>query len=209
MGWSVDGLAYPNTIVAASRSRHRRCARCGKVVSRRAIVCRRCGKQQRVNPRTTMLALAGFFLIALFGVATVGSQVPNLRRRFGRAHAAEATPPRDAVSQATTAGLAAGTILTATELWDLYNLDADKADARFRDKTVNVTGTVADVRHDFRGNLLLRLSTSEPFDNVRATVLGRDDGPRPLATRGQVVTLHCTGHGALIGAPLLEGCVPL
>jgi hypothetical protein len=207
MGVSVDAIAYPNAIMAASRTRHRRCARCGKVVSRRALACRRCGKKQRVNPRTTMIALAAAFVLALFGLATVGSQLPALHLHFGATRGAQAA--QGSAPTRASLGLAAGTVHTATELWGLYNLDAAKADARFKDRTVDVTGTVSEVRHDFRGNLLLRLATGDSFDSVRAIVLDRDDGAHPAPARGQVVTLRCTGNGAVIGAPLLGRCVPL
>jgi hypothetical protein len=56
---------------------------------------------------------------------------------------------------------------------------------------------------------MLKLATGEPFDNVRAIVLGHDDGARVLPARGQVVALRCTGRGSVIGAPQLDGCVQL
>ena len=151
-----------------------------------------------------MLALSGLFLIGLFGVATLGSQLQGLRARLGGARVAEVSPPP--VSRV---ALGSGTMLTAGELWGLYNLDPAKADARFKDKSVEVTGTVSEVRRDFHGNFLLRLGAGQPFDSVRATLLGRVDGAHPVPARNQIVALRCMGRGAVIGAPLLESCVTL
>ena len=150
-----------------------------------------------------MLVLAGLFLIALFGVATVGAQTPLLHS-FPWSRAIEPAP-----AAATAASLRAPGMLTASELWGLYNVDVAKADARFKDKTFELTGTISDVRRDFRGNLLLKLAAGEPFDNVRATVFGRVESLGAVPGRGQIVALRCTGRGAVIGAPLLDGCVPL
>jgi hypothetical protein len=200
----VDGIAVSDPARISRRSSHRRCARCGKVVTRRALVCRRCGKKQRINPRSALLGLAGLFLIALFAVATASQKLPF---GFGRARASastEAWSPYVVAAADPTRGT-----LTAAELWALYNDDAAKADARFRGKTVSVTGTVADVRRDFRGGFTLRLATGDPLETVRATIVTHDDTGRSIPIRGQIVSLRCTGRGTLIGSPVLESCQPI
>jgi hypothetical protein len=198
-------LALPAPPRAARKGSHRRCARCGKVVSSRAIICRRCGKKQRMNPRTTLLFASGIFLLVLFGVATVTQRLPFFKSRD--AAASSWTPAVAGMPVAPRAVATAGGI-TAKELWGLYNIDAPTADARFKNKPVTVTGVVSDVRRDIGGGMMLRLVAGESFESVRATV-GRDFVPTAVPTRGQLVSLKCTGRGALIGAPLLDGCAPL
>jgi predicted nucleic acid-binding Zn ribbon protein len=200
----MDAMALPAVPRAAPKGSHRRCARCGKVVSSRALVCRRCGKKQRINPRTTLLFLAGVFLVALFGVATVNQRFPFLRARdvsstSSFAPGAPVVPPRVAAT--------GEELISATDLWGLYNLDAAHADARFKNKSVAVTGVIADVRMGISGGIMLRLVAGESFETVRATVVNRDFAPASTPTRGQTVSLRCTGRGALIGSPLLDGCV--
>ncbi len=157
-----------------------------------------------MNPRTTLLLLAGVFLIALFGVATVQQKLPFLRARdvvaADPAPSAVAVIPRVATS---------GEVISARDLWGLYNLDASRADARFKNKLVSVTGAVADVRREFAGAIVLRLVAGESFETVRAVVVTRDYAPTMAPVRGQVVSLRCTGHGALIGSPLLDACVAI
>ncbi|MDB4980762.1 MAG: hypothetical protein JWM82_1514 [Myxococcales bacterium] len=201
----MDALALPSVARATHKGSHRRCARCGKVVSARALVCRRCGKKQRMNPRTTLLLLAGVFLIALFGVATVQQRFPFLRGRdVGSADPAPA-PGAAVVPRVATSG----TLISATDLWGLYNIDASRADARFKNKSVAVTGVVADVRREFAGGIVLRLVAGESFETVRAIVVNREYAPTSAPVRGQIVSLRCTGHGALIGSPLLDACVAI
>ncbi|HVU53023.1 MAG TPA: hypothetical protein VHL80_20210 [Polyangia bacterium] len=199
----MDGIVLNDAGRVSRRASHRRCARCGKVVSRRALVCRRCGKKQRVNPRSALLGMAGLFLIALFGVATANNRLPfglgGRRVNAGPEPWSPYVAPRQAGS----------VTLTAAELWALYNVDAAAADARFKGKPVAVTGTVADVRSDYRGDVMLRLSTGDALETVRAAIVNHDDSGRSIPVRGQVVSLRCTGRGKLIGSPVLDDCNPI
>jgi hypothetical protein len=175
------------------------------VVSRRTLVCRRCGKRQRIDPRATVLACAGLFLIGVFAVATAGAQLPFAR--FGRKSTAAATGTTPAAPEVAALGPSAESI-TATELFGLYNVDPAKADARFKNRPVAISGRVAEVRRDYRGDLVVRLATGQPFDAVRATAL-RKYFETSIPAVGQNVALSCTGRGALIGAPILDDCAPL
>jgi tRNA_anti-like len=203
---SVDVLALPGSTRLARKGGHRRCARCGKVASSRALQCRRCGKKQRINPRVSLLVLSGVFLAGMFAFASAGPHLPRLP--FGRSRAGSSAPAAG-VAPLGSPGLAgeSGDRLTAAELWGQYNLNAARADLRFKNKPVTVTGVVADVRRDYRGHILLRLATGDALETVRATVINRDDSGRSLPIRGQLVSLRCTGHGVLIGAPVLDACV--
>jgi hypothetical protein len=198
----VEETAASATRVARKGS-HRRCARCGKVTSRRTFVCRRCGKRQRFDPRAKMLAGAGLFFLGIFAFTAAGAQLRL--PRFGRDAAAQ---PIAAGSSAPGVALA-GEPVTATELWSLYNLDAAKADARFKNHPIAVTGRVNDVRRDLRGDYVVRLGTDQPFETVRATVTKRRATARPIPIAGQTITLDCTGHGSLIGSPILDACAPI
>jgi hypothetical protein len=201
---AVEATVVSSVARLPRKSAHRRCGRCGKIVSRRAIFCKRCGKQQRMNPRSLLLACAGVFLMGVFAVATAGAKLPFGRLMGMGRHAAAAPAPAPQPEPA-----AAG-LLTATELWDLYSLNAAKADALYKNKTVEITGRVAEVRRDFHNNFLLRLSTEQPFETVRATVLNRaDDRSHTVPVPGQTVALRCTGRGALIGSPILDACVAI
>jgi hypothetical protein len=171
-------------------------------VSRRAIVCRRCGKKQRVNPRTAMLFVSGLFLAALFGVATLAPRLP-----FG--HRGANASPVDWSLPTPVSHDPSIPSLSAAELWTAYNGNVPKADARFLHKTIDITGRVNDVRRDFRGEVLLRLTTGEALETVRAALINHDDSGRSIPARGQTVALRCRGAGTLIGSPVLEACVAL
>ena len=60
--------AYP------PRQPQRRCATCGKLVSRTAYVCQRCGKRQRIRPQTlVVLCLAAGVIVGMFAVAVANA----------------------------------------------------------------------------------------------------------------------------------------
>jgi hypothetical protein len=145
-----------------------------------------------------MLLGAGGFLIALFAVATAGPRLP-----FARLRGEPAAPPPAA---AATRPATAEPTMTAAELWAAYGADPAAADARWKGKHVAVTGTVVDVRRDFRGQTLVRLATGDALETVHASIVVRDADPRAVPSRGQTLSLACTGAGRAIGAPRLEAC---
>ncbi|HVZ74002.1 MAG TPA: hypothetical protein VHJ20_16595 [Polyangia bacterium] len=173
-------------------------------MSSRAIVCRRCGKKQRVNPRTTLLLTACGFLLVLFGFATVAQRLPFMKAR----DAAAAAWASEVAGNPLPHNVAHDAI-SATDLWGLYNIDLGRADARFKNKPVTVTGVISDVRRDIGGGIVLRLVAGESFETVRATVVNHDYAPAAVPLRGQTVSLRCVGRGALIGSPLLDTCAAI
>lgn len=147
-----------------------------------------------------MLLGAGFFLIALFAVATAGARLPFIARLRGDV----STTPLAAAPLARVAS--DETLLTASELWASYGENPAAADARWKGKPVAVTGMVIDGRRDYRGRFFVRLATGDGLETVHAAIVVQDVDARSLPSRGQTVSLRCTGAGRSIGSPLLEGC---
>jgi hypothetical protein len=184
------------------RVQQRRCGKCGKLVSRAAYACRRCGKAQRLRPRIILLGLAGGLMIAMFGVAGASALLPGSRPVEAQPvptapRAAAATPP------VTTSGTPH---VTATELWAAYTLDALAADRSYRDRSLVVSGIVRSVDRNYEGDMVVRLGTGDAFDTVNATLAARNDPALGVVSKGSAVSLICVGHGALMGAPQLSGC---
>jgi hypothetical protein len=96
--------------------------------------------------------------------------------------------------------------MTATELWLDYSRDAVAANERFRDRPIEVSGTVRAIERDFDGRFVVRFSTDDPLDTVNAKLATRDDASLRDLGKGRSASLGCVGRGALIGAPLLGNC---
>jgi hypothetical protein len=194
------------------RANHKRCPKCGKLVSRRAFECRRCGKRQRMRPRTILLGLAGGLLAAMFAIAAFSAvstpSHPAEAATLAGGDPARAPAPAAArtARQGATEAAREGSKLTAADLWLEYARDPAGADRRFRDRPVIVSGTVRAVERDFDGRLMIRLSTGGGIDTVNAKLATRDDPAIAQLGKGRPLSLGCVGRGALIGAPLLGNC---
>lgn len=174
------------------------CLRCGKLVSRAAFVCRRCGRRQRIRPRTMLLVLSVCFLGGMFAVASatavlVPAPVQETAPAWPKMAAAPALPKASAQ-------------VTAAELWAAYARDPAAADGQFRDRSVLVNGVVRSVERDFEGSMVARLSTGDAFETVNAKLATRNDPTLVGVIKGRPVSLLCVGRGALMGAPQLGGC---
>src|SRR5580765_2482806 len=132
------------------RGSHKQCTKCGKLVSRSAFRCRRCGKRQRIPPRVMLLALSGCLMAGMFAVASAGALMSP-------PHAPETAPAWPKTAAAPTTPRAASE-MTAAELWSAYARDATAADRKFRDRSVLVTGIVQSIERDYDGSMVARLS---------------------------------------------------
>ena len=178
---------------------HKQCMKCGKLVSRSAFVCRRCGKKQRMRPlRTVLLVLSGCLMAAMFAVASASALLtapnpPDVAPAWPKTAAAPPMPKASAQ-------------VTASELWAAYARDAAEADHLYRDRSVVVNGIVRSVERDLEGSMVARLSTGDAFETVNAKLATRDDPTMVGVIKGRPVSLLCVGRGALMGAPQLGGC---
>jgi ribosomal protein L40E len=189
---SVRRAAFP------VRSNHKQCMKCGKLVSRAAFACRRCGKRQRIRPRTMLLVLSGCLLVGMFAIASASALLtpphqPETAPAWPKTAAAPAIPK-------------ASSQVTASELWAAYARDAAEADRDFRDKAVVVTGVVRSLERDYEGSMVARLATGDAFETVNAKLATRTDPSLVGVLKGRSVSLLCVGRGALMGAPQLGGC---
>ena len=180
------------------RGNHKQCMKCGKLVSRAAFACRRCGKRQRIRPRTMLLVLSGCLLVGMFAIASASALLtaphqPEMAPAWPKMAAAPAIPK-------------ASSQVTATELWAAYARDADEANRDFRDKAIVVSGIVRSVERDLEGSMVARLSTGDAFETVNAKLATRNDPSLVGVIKGRSVSLLCVGRGALMGAPQLGGC---
>jgi hypothetical protein len=182
------------------RTGYRRCGKCGKVISVRALACRRCGKRQRVSPRTMMLGLGCAVMVGMFAVALMSGRASELSFEVGPAAAAGGSAAAGAPGTPVR--------ITAAGLLSAYQHDPASADRIYKEKRVAVTGEVVAVpTRDFRGNVMLRLGMPEVLESVRATLAGSSSSVAVMLGKGQTISMVCTGEGALIGSPILRDCV--
>src|SRR5262245_60003309 len=89
--------AYTRRAAYPALHSHRQCVKCGKLVSRAAYACRRCGKRQRLRPRTLLIALSGCLVAGMVAVASAGAFLgapnpPETAPAWPKAEAAPSLP---------------------------------------------------------------------------------------------------------------------
>jgi hypothetical protein len=97
--------------------------------------------------------------------------------------------------------------VTAQQLFDAYDNNEIAADQQYKDKLLQIDGTVASIDSDFMDDAQVQLATSNEFMSAMAS--GDDEFNSAAATlsKGQAVTLLCRGGGEVIGSPMLNDCV--
>jgi predicted nucleic acid-binding Zn ribbon protein len=190
---SARPAPYP---VSAS---HKECTKCGKLVSRAEYACRRCGKRQRIRPRTMLLVLSVCLMVGMFAVASSSDAF------LGVAHPPETAPAWPKMEGAPTMPKASSEV-TAVELWAAYGRNGAEADRQYKDKSVVVSGIVRSVERDFEGSMIARLATGDASETVHAKLATRNDPTMVGVVKGRTVSLLCVGRGALMGSPQLGGC---
>jgi ribosomal protein L40E len=188
------------------RVHQRRCGKCGKLVSRTAYACRRCGKFQRMRPKTMLLLGSLALMVGMFTFAILTATGVWGRAAVESAAVAAPGPAVPVSPPLARAGAGRTPELTAADLWSAYTHDPVGADRQFRDRSMLLTGTVRSVDRDFEGDMVIRLATPDPRDSVNATLATRNDPALASVVKGRPVSLLCVGRGALIGAPLLASC---
>jgi hypothetical protein len=189
------------------RANHKRCAKCGKVVSRAAFDCRRCGKRQRVRPRTILLILSCCLVAGMFAVAGASVMGMSATRSVEPVALQSAQPGTRAAAHLKLPPPvpADAPVVSAADLWLAYAGNPTAANHRFKDRTLVVNGTVRSIDRDFDGGAVMRLTTGDPLETVNARMASRHD-PAHAVLKGKAVELVCVGRGALIGAPSLGNC---
>jgi ribosomal protein L40E len=181
------------------RAHQRRCGKCGKLVSRAAYQCRRCGKTQRIRPRTILLGLSAGLIVGMFAVASASAL--SLRP-----HPVEAAVAPSAVPAHAPISAGRAPEISATDLWSAYTSDAAGADRAYRDHPLTVSGVVRSIDRNYGGQMVVRLGTGDAFETVNATLATRDDPALSGLAKGRTASLLCVGRGALMGAPVLANC---
>lgn len=134
-------------------------------------------------------------LAVLAGAAVSGDAYKDYKARAEAANAAkteQAAPAADAIK------------ITARELFKAYDANEVAADSKFKGKPIEITGVVESISSDIADEPVVQLSGGEMFQMVHAN--GLDTATAAGLSKGQEITLACTGAGEVIGMPSLSDC---
>jgi tRNA_anti-like len=120
-------------------------------------------------------------------------------------------------SQNTTSANDGATVVTQTELRALpvqaerlfldYQRNEVAADQKYRGRRLLVTGIVTSVNKDFTDKVYLMLGTSNMFFGVHASLEPSEVGRAGELSKGEGVTVLCSGGMMVVDSPMLDDCI--
>ena len=177
VGWPVNLVAFILSIVVMTRGLTGK----GMVPLIASLV---------VSPIIYFVGLA-----VMAGAAVSGDAYKDYKARADAAEATrteQAAPAADAIK------------ITARELFKAYDANEVAADSKFKGKPIEITGVVEAISSDITDEPVVQLSGGEMFQMVHAN--GLDTATAAGLSKGQEITLACTGAGEVIGTPSLSDC---
>lgn len=141
-----------------------------------------------------LVSPAVYFLgLAILGAAIIGSQ-DKYTDYVQRAQANSTTSHTTPAIQ-----------ISARELYRAYQSNQAAADAAYKGKQLEVTGTIGHIESNLMDAPVISLEggNDDPLA-VSARGLGKEAAAG--LSKGDTVTLKCTGAGELLGEPILEDC---
>lgn len=94
--------------------------------------------------------------------------------------------------------------ITAAELVAEYKANEARADAKFKGKLIELSGTVEGVDSDLMDKPVVKLAGGEMFQSVHLNDVAKDVAVN--LNKGDAVTFICTGNGEIIGSPMMRQC---
>jgi tRNA_anti-like len=104
---------------------------------------------------------------------------------------------------ASTAVEAPAVSVGARELFAAYDANEVAADQQFKGKRLQVSGTVDGINSDLGDDPVVMLAAGD-FQSVHVQGLPKDVAAG--LSKGQHITVVCTGNGEVIGSPMLDDC---
>lgn len=211
----------------------RECPDCKEQVSDAAPACPKCGKPMKPKQKLTKKHYIIIAVVALVGLSFLSARHPGTSGGANE-NATQGAPAKapdkntaklrkrleKQLAEAKEGGVHASA--TAVQIYDQYNANEVAADAKYRDKWVQVTGKLQSVAKDITDDPYLVLAAdSYGIAQVHAAlydvqIKGVVDNSYEACTvvekaatlkSGQKITVECLGKGSVIGMPRLEQCI--
>lgn len=192
----------------------KKCPKCGEEVQSSAKVCKHCKADLR-NWFAKHKVLTGILVFIIIGIiGSVGgdksTKTANTTSDTKTDTASEnkATPVAE-TKQAEPQQQAPQITVTSATLSKEYSENEVSADAKYKDKLLEVSGKIVSISNGtFDNEMVVKLSDGQ-YDISGAMCYMKTSERDKVLTfkKGQQVTLIGTGNSATIGSPMLKDCV--
>lgn len=96
--------------------------------------------------------------------------------------------------------------VTARELFSAYEANEASAKMKYGDKSLLVSGKIADITLDFMDNPVIGLKTGNQFMSAQASLIEADQPKAADLSKGQDIKLLCGEVTEVAGTPMLSDC---
>ena len=114
--------------------------------------------------------------------------------------------PSGKATETSTPNSAPAIKVSAVQLYRAYQRNEVSADSTYKDRLLEVNGTVESIDKNVMDDVVLRLATGDMISNVDATLKSSEESTAGQLEKRQQVTLLCKGAGMVIGSPQLNEC---
>lgn len=130
-----------------------------------------------------LLFFAGCVAICAIGIKGVSDEAAKQKEEFEKAEAIK---------------------ITASELAAAYKKNEVAADEKYKNKKIEVTGTIESIDSGVGDEPRIRLESGELFVAVTLEGVPKDEAKK--LNKGEKVKAVCKGDGEIIGSPQLKDC---
>ena len=157
--------------------------------------------------RPTAKTIASVGVLGVYGLFALGSLDTKESSTGGGATSPTVPASSSAAPPASAPPPAPPIAITARQLFAEYEANEVAADEKYKGKHLLVTGKVQSIDKDFLDNIVVHIRTSNEFSAAMATLESSEKRSAAQLSKGQAISVLCTGSGRIIGSPSLSDCV--
>ncbi|KKS52560.1 MAG: hypothetical protein UV19_C0017G0005 [Parcubacteria group bacterium GW2011_GWA2_42_28] len=203
-----------------SQGQTKKCPKCNEEIQSSAKVCKHCQSDLR-SPFAKHKILTGFLVLVVIAIFNIvidsynetrdtmsdGKEVvADLNKKYEEN---KAIIDNSSNKPAEPAQVAPKIIVTSVVISKDYADNEVSADAKYKDKLIEISGKIANVSNGtFDNEMVVKLSDGQYNINGAMCYMKTSERDKVLVfKKGQQVTLIGTGSSATLGSPVLKDCV--
>lgn len=172
-----------------------KCKECDNEVSNKAESCPKCGA--KIKTTSLFIQILGGFVVLLVLVAIFAPDSPDTTSNTdnsGANNVAEAAPADEFST-------------TANQIALEYDANTVAADAIYKGKRFQITGTVAEISTDFMDNAVVQMKGGvNEFLEPQFKLADAEKSKAASLAKGVSITMSCVGNGDIAKTPMLDDC---
>lgn len=175
------------------------CSECGEIISKKAEICPKCGVRQlgAQNTASSIIKQILKWILIIFLIFFIIGFIAGIADDEGESY-----------DDSSSLSLNDETALTISPraLYSAYESNEVAADANYKGKLLEVTGTIESINSDIADEAVIQLSAGGLWETVSAEGDMNFTQAAVNLHKGHRVTLICRGAGEILGSPMIDEC---